>query len=285
MDTVEKGIVVAEQGGALQTDVLDMGALEQFAGQGSDNVGAADLQTQFVSIIESNSAALKPNNGGYVKGATQGMILKSVTRSVIEGTVGFFAIPCYYSKECVEWSPANRIVARHSLTSEEYMQAAKEDLRNEQRRLINRASNSMTDTRYHALLLVDPVTLRTERAVVSMSTTRIKASNRLNKQILDCVVKNSANKDFTPPRFGQLYHFTVVGENDGKGHDYYNWSTKFISAVGSKAIFAEAKAYYEECLAQGAVLSGNAALAEDSQDSLPGTPHAGNDGRGADVPF
>ncbi len=233
-------------GEVAKADALDPSFLDQFAGAGNDNVTDSDLQTQFFNIIESNSPFLDKTDGKHIKGAESGMIVNTVTRKIFDGEAGILVVPCYFSKECVEWTPERKIVGRHSLESEEYLTAVRENKKNPAGKLINDIGNEMTETASHALLLVDRQTGDTTRIVVSMTSTKLKKSKRLNTLIKEQKLPSG----LAAPRYAQVYLLTVVPEKNNKGK-FFNWEPKFAGLVPSKSVFDKALRYHQDVAKAG----------------------------------
>lgn len=76
-------------------------AMEDFSGDGLENVTADDLLVPRIAIIQATSDQIKPKKAVYVKGAVVGDICNLGTGEIYEAPLSF--LPVHYAKQWLEW--------------------------------------------------------------------------------------------------------------------------------------------------------------------------------------
>jgi hypothetical protein len=72
------------------------------SGRGLDQVGAHDILTSQIGIIQPLSPQLQKSKPEFIKGAKAGMYVDKATKKIYE-TIEF--VPCYYATKFIEWKP------------------------------------------------------------------------------------------------------------------------------------------------------------------------------------
>lgn len=141
--------------------------LEADAGKGV-STDQADNLVPLVYILQDQSPQVLKRNPAYIEGAETGCIwLRNAPEPIVPGDVGIEAIPCYFSKDVVEWKPRDDgggFIARHDfMTGEDIeklalrLKATKQiDPKNPNRFdwIMPGSGNELVETRYHVVLVV-----------------------------------------------------------------------------------------------------------------------------------
>ena len=135
-------------------------AMAQYEEDSGLGVSAApeDNLIPMAKILQTLSPQLNKKKAEYVEEAEVGdILLKGHEPSVIKGDKGFEFVPCYFTKDYVEWIPRDSgggLVARHKAQPKE----AKEikDKQNPNRRTVVMPNgNEIIETRYHIGYVID----------------------------------------------------------------------------------------------------------------------------------
>ena len=73
--------------------------LEEFAGEGLEEVTAEDLAIPFLRVLAQLSPQVNKRDGAYVEGAEAGMIYNTVANEAYDGEKGILVIPCHYNRK------------------------------------------------------------------------------------------------------------------------------------------------------------------------------------------
>jgi hypothetical protein len=290
VEEVNDIVVVETQGAVVDTAIGDL-MWEEFAGQGNENVKPSDLQTQYLAIIEGSSDLVKRGSASYNKNAKPGDIVNTVTGDVYSGEDGIIFIPCYYSTEYVTWLN-KRVIDRNAVGSPKALAVVKANKRNPPSkpgatgRLTDPdgpEGNEFTETAYHVGFLLRPGSIDVTRVTISMTSTRLKKSKRLNTLIDNARIQvGNPPREVQLPRFGQVYQITVSPEtNNSTGDQYYVWEPKFLMPVSDRRLLLKAKEYHEFCVANGVQAPPDESAAPEADGGAGHAPAGQSD----DVPF
>jgi hypothetical protein len=90
-----------------QTDFLD-----QYSGQGFDNISQEDLKIPFLRILQKLSPEVDKDDEAHIKGASPGMFFNTVTKTIYGKEIK--VIPVRFQKIWLEWEPdRGGLVNRH----------------------------------------------------------------------------------------------------------------------------------------------------------------------------
>jgi hypothetical protein len=108
---------VAEKKDALPV----IAGLDEFMGQGAEEVQSTDLAIPFLRLVQSNSPIVKKANPEYNPEASEGDILNTATGQLWSGDEGIVVLPVFYKREKLEFvlqSDGGGFVAAHPGTAE-----------------------------------------------------------------------------------------------------------------------------------------------------------------------
>ena len=93
---------VAEKKETLPTTIMaDMAA---FAGEGMDSIGTEDMQIPFLRVLQALSPEIQKNDPKFIKGASAGDLVNTVTGQTWDGDDGVIVIPCGYAVKYLEFA-------------------------------------------------------------------------------------------------------------------------------------------------------------------------------------
>lgn len=220
------------------------------AGMGLKNVSSGDFAIPFLSILQKNSPQVSRNNAKYIKGAVEGHIINTVTGEVYAGQPegdlpgGICYIPCGFKKEMVRWKPRDSgggLVCYYS----ENDPILKTFEKNERGQLVEpRTKDLIIDTAQHFGLLLKEVDGFPEYAVISMSSTQLKASRMWNT-VMRRIMKKSGGKIFNPPTFSHVYRLTTIGQTKDS-YDWYGWSIANEGPVTDMGLYTLAREFSQQ---------------------------------------
>jgi hypothetical protein len=244
------------QGGALAAapDYLNE---DDFGGQagpaGFEGAGSEAYAIPFLLILQKGSPQVDPDDPKRIEGAKAGDFYNSVTKQVYDGKKGVLFIPCAFKRSFVEWgSRSTGGGFKGEYTSEQYDAILE---RKEVSIVKGRAyrpmdnghvdpkkCDSIADTRVHYVLLIDPETKALSMAVLSLTSTQIKASRTL-MTLLQTKKVETPNGKRTPPTFANVVKATTSGRSNSEG----SWSGADFELAGMVEdgfSFNEAKKFY-----------------------------------------
>ena len=200
------------------------------AGQGMEQAASDDYAIPFLHILQSLSPQLDEASPKFIDAARAGDIVDSVSGDMFKGKEGLLVVPCHFEKVYNEWVPRDSgggFVASYS-SKEEAMEHVGE-------------GNQLQDTANHYILYYDPTTAAWRQAVLSCTSTKLKASRQwLTK--LSMLKVGGPNGTFTPPTYGTIWRLGAQRTENQKGV-FYNIDLNFVQVVDTAELFAAAKKF------------------------------------------
>lgn len=233
-------------------------------GAGFEGMDSESFAIPFIQILQKMSPLVDPDDPKYIEGAKAGMLFNTVTQKLYDGKSGVVIVPCYYKRSYIQWG--GRESAEGGFKGEHAVEAINDMLADETKikvvdgrmyvpnpdGTVNEKKNDyFADTRAHYVLVIDPDTGEYGRALISLSSSQIKASKMLNTALQQKKIKDAAGNLRTPPTFANTVRLTTIGQSNDKG----SWSGARFDLEGlvsDKEIFNEAVAFYKD-IAAGAV--------------------------------
>lgn len=224
---------------------LDMSALEQDAGKGSQNVTNDDIQTPIISILQANSPQCKKSDGKYIKGASEGMLYNNVTNEVYDGEAGIVIVPCFFEKVYIEWKP-NRggFVEIHGADTplKDQIKWVQSPEGKEVPTLPN--GNNLIETNQHYVLILKEDG-SFEAAVLAMSSSALSASRKLNTLMGHQKKQKADGSFFKPATYASQYRlYTSARQNDQ--YSWFGWQVESLGDVPDMNIYYAGRALEEE---------------------------------------
>lgn len=213
------------------TSVQSAPALEEFAGQGTENITARDTKLPILKILYSNSPVLDESDGKYNEKAKQGDIYNEITGSLYKGRDGLLIVPCLYVNTFNEWkdrgdSPG-RPIGIHTDPSVMRNTSRGDDGKD---RLPN--GNYIEDTGNHFVYILNKDYEPIENALITMKSTQKKKSKLWNSMIQSRRMQGK-NGFFCPPSWSTVYKLTTTKESNSQ-NSWYGWVIEFDKIIANK---------------------------------------------------
>jgi hypothetical protein len=183
------------------------------------------------------------------------MLFNTVTQRLYDGKTGFLIIPCAYKRSFIQWGGREGEGGFKGEFSPEEIDQFKTDekkikvidgklfIPNEDGSVNEKKNDRYEDTRSHFVIVIDPETGEYAPAILSLSSTQIKASKMLMTALQQKKVKTPRG-NMTPPVFSNLVRVTTVGKQNDKG----SWSGLVFELEGmvtDKELYNDAKEFYK----------------------------------------
>jgi hypothetical protein len=252
-----------------EQELAIIGSFEQDAGLGAENIEAADQAMPFLRPLQKMSPQVDEDNPAYNESAKAGMFFNTATERLYD-EVTF--LPVYYERCYIEWQAREQGGGfLGKLTPIEAK--ARGITRGEDGKDYFDNGNQASDTRELTVIIIngdgtfDP-------AVISMSSSQVKASRKLMTQ-LNAVRVKGANGMFAPPMFANQ----ILLNSTQESNDHGTWKGIAFSLDGfvtDQDAYMTAKGLYDAV--KGGSKSANYSEGE-------GTPVTSVSDEGTSIPF
>ena len=199
--------------------------LEEFSGQGTENITARDTKLPILKILYANSPVLDESDGKYNEKAKQGDIYNEVTGSLYKSKEGVYVVPCLFINTFNEWadrgdSPGRPIQIHTDQSIMNKTQRADDGK--------DRLESGLyvEDTGNHFVYILDKEFNPIESALITMKSTQKKKSKLWNSMMQSKRMKGK-NGYFIPPSWASVYKLTTTKES-GNGNNWFGWVVEFV---------------------------------------------------------
>jgi len=195
--------------------------LEEFAGQGLDDLDSSDRSVPFLKVLEKNSPEIET-----VDGAKAGMIIDTATLKLYE-TIRF--VPACREHTFVEWVPIDNgggLVASYGM-GEDIAKWAK----TQRGKISLRNGNDLVETFYlFGILLPEEGDDEGEPkpVVVSFTSTRIKTYKSIVNRSDSIMLLGSGGRKFKAPWFCHVWRIGTLKKQDGN-QSWFVYTAEFDS--------------------------------------------------------
>lgn len=243
-------VAVIKNGGVMVPDFM---AGDMMAGAGFEHADKDSYAIPFLTIIQKMSPVCDEDDPAYIDGAKPGMIMNTVTQELFDGKEGIQIVPCAFRRSYLRWGGREgsepgfkgevavddipKMIDSGAIVQFESLLLAPD----ENGKVHDKKSDRFSDTRAHYVLVILPDG-STSRAILSLSSTQIKASKALMMMLSQKKI-DTPNGKMTPPTFANIVRLTTASQSNAKG----SWSgAKFAleGLVTDPAIYHEAKDFY-----------------------------------------
>lgn len=250
---------------------------------GFESMAAKDYAIPFLKMVDKSSKIAVEGHSEYIEGCRPGMIFNTVTKRLYGADEGIHVIPCGFKSVILEWEstePNSGFIAEHPASSDIKDGAELEELENGRKVLVLPNGHSLVDANNYYVLVVDPETKEIERAIISMTSTGLKASRQWNSMMDGIRLDDGAGGRFRPPIYGVQYHMTTKKEQKDD-YVYSIWQIQPDDPIQDDALFTAAEDFYDS-FSKG-LAKGNYAAAQ----RAGGLDDSGSDdgSRGDDTPM
>jgi len=267
--------VVAMEGYSMDDIMGDIGL-------GSEGLTAADIAIPYLGILQGLSPQVTEGKDQYIEGAKPSMLFNNVTGDIYEARKqGVMLVPSHYKKQWLVWMSRDAGGGLVDVYDDDSIM--ENTVKNEKGQNVLKDNNQLIvmETAQHFCIRLNSETGETERVVVSLKSTALKANRKLNHAITSA--KIPGHPTVSAPRFMFAYTMTTFLE-EKNGNSW--WSPDFarLKDPVSKRVYDEAKSYYE------LVKDGNVKVAHE-QDDAPsnsgggGGESSGGEGSEDEIPF
>lgn len=202
---------------------------------GGDGFEGADVDSfaiPFLMVLQKMSPMVDEDDAKYVQGAKAGMLYNNVTGKLYDGKKGIDIIPCAFKRSFILWGGREGDGGFKGEFTVEQFNALKADptkvkevggkfyVPNEDGSVNEKKSDYYADTRSHYVLIVDLETGEFGQAIISCSSSQIKASKKLMTALSQKKVNTPAGPK-TPPTFASVVRATTIGMSNDSG----TWSS------------------------------------------------------------
>jgi len=219
-----------------------MADMAVFAGEGMDSIGTEDMQIPFLRVLQALSPEIQKNDPKFIKGASAGDLVNTVTGQTWDGDEGVIVIPCGYAVKYLEFGLREsgggfqgELPANHPDIANTTRDGAAEILP---------SGNELVRSAQHLVMIVDPKSGATQQAICDMKKTQLKVSKRWNTQ-MRMVQYEGPNGLFNPPMWGTAWRLTAVTESNDRG----TWYTFAVTRVEPTEIpgsaFEAARSFFQ----------------------------------------
>ena len=222
---------------------------ENIEERGFGDVGAEDLKTPRVSIVQALSPQRQKNSPDYVADAEEGDLFFSGNNTTIRGDNGLQFLPVYYNKTLVEWRLREKgggLIAVHQPDSDLLNRCTRDG----QGRLITPGGETQltTTANHYGYALVDDAP---QKCVINMTGSQLKHSRAWNTLIQGTKVQGQKGL-FTPPAFSHWYLLKTQVESNDRGTWYsYSITQARVLEQSDTDLFKEAEEFSKFCSAGG----------------------------------
>lgn len=249
-------VALAAQTAVALAAVPDFMSDEDFGNTGFEGADVDSFAIPFIQVLQKMSPIVDSDDPKYVEGAKAGMFFNTVTNGLFDGKEGIDFIPCYYKRSFIQWGgregenkgfkgeftpeQIEKMVADGTIVAKDgklFLPLADGSV-NEKK------SDRYEDTRSHFIVFLDLKSGEYGRAILSLSSTQIKASKSLLTSLQQKKVDTPSGKR-TPPMYANIVHATTVGQSNDKG----SWSGirfDLTGIINDANLFAEAKQFYKD---------------------------------------
>jgi hypothetical protein len=222
------------------------GMYEEDAGGGFESADKDSYAIPFLSILQALSPQLNKQDGAYIKGAEQGMILNTATQEVFDGDKGIIVVPSAFKRSFTHWQARDAgggFLGEHKVDDPILEQAQ----RNDRGALALQDGTYFNDSRAHYVLLLDDVG-GFQPALISMTSTQIKKSRQWMTRMQNLKMRRADGSVFTPPMYSHAYKLTTVPESNNQG-SWYGWKIELVGPVEDSFIYQSAKQFRDSIIA------------------------------------
>lgn len=246
-----KAVAVA-QGGELVADFMS----DMFEGStGFEGADGDSYAIPFLMVLQKMSPLVDEDDAKYVQGAKAGMLYNNVTGKLYDGKKGVVVIPCAFKRSYIQWGGREGDGGFKGELTVEQFNAIKADptkvkevegkfyAPSEDGSVNVKKNDYFADTRSHYVLIVDTDTGEYGQAIISCSSSQIKASKKLMTSLSQKKMM-TAQGPKTPPTFASMVLATTVAMSNDSG----SWSSINFEVQGmvqSKTIFEAAKEFHK----------------------------------------
>ena len=229
----ETALTTPAEGAVALTD------LAEFSGAGFQNATVDSYAIPFLQLLQSGSPQCKRSDGAFIEGASEGMLLDTVTNEVIDVFKKPIRLVAVFYKEAkVEWKIRENgggFVEEHPMSFDPKTE------RDEKNRDIMPNGNQLVDTATFYVLRLKDDGVPAPMVLTMTSTQRKKARKFLTT--LNAPLRYNGQLVPRPPMFLRVFEFWTKAESNDKG-SWFGWDFKEVG-LADAATFNVAKEFFQ----------------------------------------
>lgn len=192
------------------------------AGSGMENMDRNDLAIPRIAILQSTSTQIDKRDPTYIEGASPGDIFDNIDFTLYDGSEGFEALIVSYRLTHLEWIPRTKgsgFVADHGEDA-----GCLTRCKQAEGKFVTPEGNEIVQTAEYFLMLLPADGGDPRQVVLSMSSTQLKHSRRLNTLMKMYMIPHpkEEGRRINAPSFYRTYKFTTGPEKNEKG-SWFGW--------------------------------------------------------------
>ena len=211
-------------------------SFEEDASLGLEGIGKDDLAIPFLTILQSNSPQLMEN-----KELRPGQIYDTVLK---KGYEEILVVPCNYEKQYVEWTPRESGGGlKATYTAVDGIELLKSCQKDEKGKDILPNGNLLVPTAVYYVMYMHEEsdgTVRSSKAIISMTSTALKKSRRWNSVMAGISMKRKDGTPFTPASFSHMYRMRTCAETNAHG-SWFNWDIEVHTPLADEIMYNASK--------------------------------------------
>lgn len=226
------------------------------AGGGMEEATAESFAIPFLSILQKGSPQVDEASGQQIKGAKQGMIFETVTKTLFDGNKGVELVQAHYKRVWLRWGARDAGGGFKGEIAPEMLAKMRADNQIVESKGITMVadkngevdldeSDRVIDTRVHYMLLVDRKKKTAKRCVLSLSRTQVKKSRDLMSMFAEYRAEDNG-EEYQPPTYQHIINMTTVPEKNDQG-TWYGVAFKMVDLIDDPfdPIYLAAKQFKE----------------------------------------
>ncbi len=269
MATVKNGTevtteVVNDETKNLPAVALDFG--DEEIGAGLENTSIESFAIPFLQMLQKGTPAVDEDNPNYIQGAKAGNFFNSVTRQIYNGKEGIDIVPVYYERTYIRWGARNTAESGfkgvYNVEDIDKMKHDPSQIKEIEGKFYApskdgtvdvKKNDYFADTRSHYVLIIDPETGEFSRAILSLTSSQVKASKTLMTMLANKTVQRADGKKIVPPTYANLVHIVSKSQSDAAGNTWsgVEFSLKRIFSPTDIEIYSAAQQFHKEVKENG----------------------------------
>ena len=224
---------------------VDESALNQMSQDSKnhiDDTNPDDISIPRLRILQSTSDQVKKSTPEYIKGAEEGDLFNTLSKTVYKAEDGILFTPAKRRVVYLEWKEASGggLVKNYGEDATAFLEASIDDFG----KRISKTGNEIVKTHDVFGFAIDMKNKSASEVVISMSKTQAKKAKQWNAMIRQLADKATGVQ---LPEFAGVYKLTTIADSNHKG-SWFNYNIEFagytlgIPEIG-QIVYGKAKAF------------------------------------------
>jgi hypothetical protein len=251
-----------------QAQMIPFEGFEADAGQGLENVTAADVLTPYLTLLQKGSPQVDVDSSERIEGAAAGMFFNNVTQEVLnKDGKGILVTPAFFEKIYTEWvdrAKGGGLKGYHLPDSEVVVKAIKDNNNSKIGKLITPEGTFLVESFRFFVVAVDLEAGSFFPAIMSFSSTQIKAAKGWLSKAKSMTLKKADGSAYLPSTYSRLWRLTSIAQQNDSG-TWRGWKIDFERYINlqdpfENSIYNVSKKFFEHAK------DGGVKIAEEPKD-------------------